>query len=607
LINRIFYHKPHGGLAGVAMVMVALLAIQHWPRQASAADPPPPLAPCRLAQGQDCDFPDRETAPEGVTPAQVSAAAAPLPGTGLNIYFGDLHSHSGYSDGVSTPAVAYAAAKANGLDFFALTDHDIMLTQEEWADTLVQANAATVNGSFVALRGFEYTHAKGHVNIFNTDTFVRGDDPAYADFNNFYTWLVNQPGALAQFNHPNWAGKPDFNFNNFAYHAAADQIVVLRELSTAQQFFLSLDQGWHVGTVSNSDTHSANWGCCPRMGVLAPALTKAAILDALRARRTFFASPNDPNLALALQANGVWMGSAVANPVSLNFTVYAHDPDPAGQKPLRMALYDNGIRIASVTKPAAALNQWTFSAPATLGHYYYAEAYRDGWYYPAYSSPIWAERPPLAEAGPPQVTAPNAMVQLDGRSSGDPDGSGLAYAWTQETGPLVSLASGQSARPTFTAPAAVGSLNFKLTVTDAGGLNAADTTTVTVTNQPILAISLAGPATATAGEPIDYTLTVTNVGATAAANVVITNTLPAGAVYVSGGASFSNNTVSWTIAGLPAHGGAAQVGYTVTVAGTAANSRYGAMCAGCIPAVGQITVFTNARHYYLPVIVKGYR
>ncbi len=39
-------------------------------------------------------------------------------------YFGLLHSHTSYSDGMGTPDDAYKYAKKTGLDFFALTDHN---------------------------------------------------------------------------------------------------------------------------------------------------------------------------------------------------------------------------------------------------------------------------------------------------------------------------------------------------------------------------------------------------------------------------------------------------------------------------------------------------
>ncbi|MEW5959811.1 MAG: CehA/McbA family metallohydrolase [Chloroflexota bacterium] len=536
------------------------------------------------------------------TAAAVSPAGDLTGEAGMNVYFGDLHSHSSYSDGQGTPADAFTTARANGLDFFALTDHDIMLTETEWQDILTQAQAATVNGVFVALRGFEFTHAKGHLNVFDTGAFVRGNDPAFANLANFYTWLVNQPGAVAQFNHPRQDAQYDWNFNNFAYQPAADLKIVLRELSNAEQFFLSLNSGWHVGTLSNSDTHEANWGSKLLMGVAAPTLTEADILAALRARCTFFVSPSDRNLALVMQANGYWMGSAVPETTALNFVITAYDPDPQGQ-PLKMALYDNGLRIANATLPSSTAYQWRPAIAATLGHYYYAEAYRDGWYYPAYSSPIWVERPPLAEAGSHKFVAPGATATLDGRASYDPDGDALAYSWAQESGASGTLAQAATAQPAFTAPATLGDVTLRLMVTDPGGLSGSDTTVVTVTDKPILAISKKAPATTAPGEPITYTLTVTNCGLDEAVGVVITDVLPVGATYVSGGTQ-QGNIVSWSGLNLPGNGGNTQVSFVVTAASGLANARYGAACTDCIPAQGQEIIFTNATQFYLPIVAK---
>ncbi len=305
----------------------------------------------------------------------------------MQIYFGDLHSHTGYSDGQGTPAEAYAAAKANGLDFFALTEHGFMLTPAEWQDILDQANAVTVEGEFVALRGFEFTQAAGHIDVFGSDSYITRDDPNYNSLAKFYAWLAAQPTAIGQFNHP----YPNSNFNNFAYNAVVDQKISLRELSTPDQFFLSLDSGWHLGALRNSDTHRANWGCCVSMGLVAPNLTRKDVLAAMRAGRTFFVSPNDTNLAVMLQANGAWMGSTVPRTATLDFTINAHDPDPTGGN-LNLILYDNGIRVAAAWLQSSLVYTWNITIPATAGHYYYVEAYYDGWLYPpAYSSPIWVE------------------------------------------------------------------------------------------------------------------------------------------------------------------------------------------------------------------------
>lgn len=63
---------------------------------------------------------------------------------GMHFFFGDLHSHSRYSDGQGMPEEAFATARANGLDFYALTDHAFQLTLSEWEDMGVQADAGAV-------------------------------------------------------------------------------------------------------------------------------------------------------------------------------------------------------------------------------------------------------------------------------------------------------------------------------------------------------------------------------------------------------------------------------------------------------------------------------
>ena len=47
-------------------------------------------------------------------------------------------------------------------------------------------------------------------------------------------------------------------------------------------------------------------------------------------------------------------------------------------------------------------------------------------------------RPPVANAGPPQSVVEGSPVQLDGRGSADPDGDALTYAWTAPAGITLS-------------------------------------------------------------------------------------------------------------------------------------------------------------------------
>ena len=91
-----------------------------------------------------------------------------LAGEGMNFYFGSLHGHSSYSDGTGTPVEVFAWARDTiGFDFYALTDHGERLTQAEWEDSGQQADLADQDGSFTALRGFEWTSGTyGHLCAF---------------------------------------------------------------------------------------------------------------------------------------------------------------------------------------------------------------------------------------------------------------------------------------------------------------------------------------------------------------------------------------------------------------------------------------------------------
>ena len=89
---------------------------------------------------------------------------------------------------------------------------------------------------------------------------------------------------------------------------------------------------------------------------------------------------------------------------------------------------------------------------------------------------------PTANAGASQTVAAGARVSLDGSASNDPDGGTLTYAWTQTSGPSVTLSGASSANASFSAPSPNSNtvLQFSLTVTDSGGLASTATTSVTV-------------------------------------------------------------------------------------------------------------------------------
>ena len=116
---------------------------------------------------------------------------------------------------------------------------------------------------------------------------------------------------------------------------------------------------------------------------------------------------------------------------------------------------------------------------------------------------------PVAKAtASPERVRQGARVTLDGSGSTDPDaGDTLTYLWSQadDGAPRVTLSDAPAEQPAFTSPsdlAAETALAFSLRVTDAAGLHAEDTVTVTVTLISEVSISAASNYVAEGGEAV---------------------------------------------------------------------------------------------------------
>ena len=103
-------------------------------------------------------------------PTEVAAAPE-----SLQIFWGDLHAHSGYSyDGYGSDAF-FAAREIAGLDFFALTDHASFflksnsgLSASEWESTKREVVRRHAPGKFVTIPAYEFsaTPPSGHHNVY---------------------------------------------------------------------------------------------------------------------------------------------------------------------------------------------------------------------------------------------------------------------------------------------------------------------------------------------------------------------------------------------------------------------------------------------------------
>jgi predicted metal-dependent phosphoesterase TrpH len=294
------------------------------------------------------------------------------------VFFADLHSHTGYSDGTLLPSVAHEYARdVAKLDVFCLTDHLEYVDDAEWTDIREVAWDANVDGEFVVIPGLEWTKKWGHLNIYDPKTRHWPEDPSA-----FYQAAADA-GVVTKFNHP---GDGTQSHSGLAYSEVGDQTVQMMEVRHAKEeaaYIRALDASWHIAAEGSSDTHSANWGNVRSWtGIIAPGLSKRNILDALVKRHVY--STLDRNCKLTFEMNGAIMGDIIEEPVQeINVFVQVCDPDDSGDATVE--LFQDGNVID--THPRGG--DWRVKLTPEPGkHYYFVKATQaDG--NMLWSAPIW--------------------------------------------------------------------------------------------------------------------------------------------------------------------------------------------------------------------------
>lgn len=326
----------------------------------------------------------------------------PSPGTPYNQFFGQLHSHTSYSDGAKTPNDAYLWARDQGhADFFAVTDHSNAFdnptdwTQSaEWADLKQKADYYNTDNSFTAIAGYEMTWNNiygrwGHINTFNTEWFEIRENTAM-DLYSYFNKLAADPASLSQFNHPDITGYG--NFDEYKkWSREADELTPLMEVSNDahyRNYIMALDKGWHVAPARNSDNHIVDW--ITRNGdrtvVLAARQTRDQIYDAIRERRVY-ASAGDSNLRIMYSINGNIMGSRLTGQTTLN--VKADIYNQSGDNISKVSVISNGGTV--VASQTYNTNKLTFTAALQPQYKYYfirVDQADGDW---AITAPVWIE------------------------------------------------------------------------------------------------------------------------------------------------------------------------------------------------------------------------
>ena len=359
--------------------------------------------------------------------------------TKYQAYFGQLHSHTQYSDGSGTLASALEYIKglnaSANIQFVAFTDHSNYFDKSgaanpegalydmskatdysrglwsEYKGAIADFNA--VNGStLLALGGFEMTWSggPGHINTFNTagivsrNNTVLNNKTADSGMKAYYALLSQAEGAesISQFNHP---GKTFGNFSDFAYYdPVIDSRIYMVEVGNGEgqigaggyypsyeQYIMALDKGWHLAPTNNQDNHKGRWGNAndARDVIITDDFSEAGIYEAIRAMRMY--STEDKNLELTYTVNGLMMGSSikteeVSDKLLLEVTVT--DPDKTDTISKVEVVVNSGKVVHTWNDPAElAKGILSVSLDPDYSYYFIRVTQGDGDL--AVTSPVW--------------------------------------------------------------------------------------------------------------------------------------------------------------------------------------------------------------------------
>jgi len=274
---------------------------------------------------------------ESSAPPPAPPASWPVLRQGAGWYRGDLHCHSHYSDASGSLADLAAAARAQGLDFLAVTDHNTV--------SHLPHLAAHSSADLLLIPGLEITTGRGHANVWGVrrwHDFRCESDGQMAQV----VADVRATGALVSVNHPKEGGPPW----KFGGEAAFDCLevwqapwFVFNEQSLALWDRL-LREGHRLVGVGGSDTHQSPFEGKvghlavgkPCTWVYATELSVVGVLAGVKAGHVFISEDAPgPRLFLTADADGdgryeVMMGDRVRLPAGAGLRLRCRVEGAAG-------------------------------------------------------------------------------------------------------------------------------------------------------------------------------------------------------------------------------------------------------------------------------------
>ncbi len=312
------------------------------------------------------------------TPVIQSFSNGPLR-TGPAWYRGDLHMHTGHSDGTCpsqdgkpVPCPVFVTAEAavrRGLDFIAVTDHNTISQYDALRELQPYFD------QLLFIPGREITTFQGHANVFGITRFVdyrigTHDVPSM----NTIAQQVHRLGGIISINHPNaptgeiclgcgWHPNPPADLHLFSAIEAVNGGALHGPYSGVSFWEQQLSDGYQIPAIGGSDNHHGAWPVShpdsvgiPTTVVYAQDLSVPAILDGIRYGHVFIDLTGSHDRMLEMTAaaaqKAVMMGDTLrasgGSPVQITVHV-------VGCSGWTLKLSDNGHDNSAL--PARVLSQ----------------------------------------------------------------------------------------------------------------------------------------------------------------------------------------------------------------------------------------------------------
>lgn len=233
-------------------------------------------------------------------------------GRGAAWYRGDMHVHTVHSDGQGSPEQTVVAARARGLDFFVSTEHNTRSANQVWG--------AHASGDLLIIGGEEVTTRHGHWLALGLPA-EQWVDWRYAPGDGQFARqaaAVHAVGGLVVPAHPSSPGRGstwEFGVEHVDGLEVWNGPWTIDDVNSVRLWDGWLRDGRRLAAVGNSDSHGPDAVGQPQTVVYAAELSRAAILAALRAGRSYISESAQASLELTVSAGGLVAGPGESVPV----------------------------------------------------------------------------------------------------------------------------------------------------------------------------------------------------------------------------------------------------------------------------------------------------